>query len=116
MLSIGVILYIALIVFIIASFWKVYEKAGQPGWAAIIPIYNFYILSKITGVKNWWLIFIPIANIYILFVMYIALAKSFGKDTGFGIGLIFLGLHIHAHSGLWSGKVYWPQWGKCHAV
>ena len=85
------IVYLALIVFIIASCWKTFEKAGQPGWAAIVPIYNFYIMTKISGTKNWWLMFIPLANIYIAIVTYIALAKSFGKGTGFGIGLILLG-------------------------
>ena len=85
------IIYLAFIVFVIASEWKTFEKAGEPGWACIIPFYNIYIMAKIGGVKNWWLIFIPIANIYIIFVILIALAKSFGKDTGFGLGLLFLG-------------------------
>ena len=85
------VFYIAFIIFIIASEWKTFEKAGQPCWASIIPVYNIYIMSKIGGVKNWWLIFIPIVNIYIIFVIMIAIAKSFGKDTGFGIGLVLLG-------------------------
>ena len=90
-MGIIVIIYFAFIVFVIASEWKTFEKAGEPGWACIIPFYNIYIMAKIGGVKNWWLIFIPLANIYIIFVIMIALAKSFGKDTGFGLGLIFLG-------------------------
>lgn len=85
------IIYLAFIVFIIAGVWKTFEKAGQPGWASIVPFYNFYIMAKISGTKNWWLIFIPFANIYIAIVIYIALAKSFGKGTGFGIGLLLLG-------------------------
>jgi hypothetical protein len=83
--------YFAFIIFIIAAIWKTFDKAGQPGWASIVPFYNYYIMGKIGGVKNWWLIFIPIVNIYIVFVMMIALAKSFGKGTGFGVGLVFLG-------------------------
>ena len=90
------IFYFAFIIFIIASIWKTFEKAGQPGWASIIPFYNYYIMGKIGDVKNWWLIFIPIVNIYIVFVIMIAIAKSFGKETGFGIGLIFLGF------------IFWP--------
>jgi uncharacterized protein DUF5684 len=84
---------IALLVFIllIASFWVIFTKAGQPGWASLIPFYNFYILCKITNVKNWWLIFIPLANIYIAIVAVFKLAKVFGKGTGFGFGLLFLG-------------------------
>lgn len=85
------IIYCAFIVFIIAGIWKTLEKAGQPGWACLIPFYNYYIMAKVGGVKNWWFIFIPILNIYIIFVIMIAIAKSFGKDTLFGIGLVFLG-------------------------
>ncbi|MEP7143572.1 MAG: DUF5684 domain-containing protein [Ferruginibacter sp.] len=85
------ILYLGFIVFVIAGIWKTFEKANEPGWACLIPFYNYYVMSRITGVKNWWLIFIPLANIYIAIVILIAMAKSFGKDTGFGIGLIFLG-------------------------
>ena len=61
-------------------------------------------MSKIGGVKNWWLIFIPIVNIYIIFVIMIAIAKSFGKDTGFGIGLVFLGF------------IFWPILGFGNAT
>jgi hypothetical protein len=93
------IFYLAFIVFIIAGFWKTFEKAGQPGWACIVPFYNYYIMAKIGDVKNWWLIFIPLVNIYIIFVIMIAVAKSFGKDTGFGIGLVFLGF------------IFWPILG-----
>lgn len=79
------------ILFVIAV-WKIYTKAGEEGWACIIPFYSFYVLCKFTGVKHWWLIFIPFVNIYILFVAIFALAKSFGKGVGFGIGLLLLGI------------------------
>lgn len=92
MLLLVVIFYFGILFLIIGSIWRVFEKAGQPGWACLIPFYNYYIMAKIGGVKNWWLIFIPIANIYIIFVIMIALAKSFGKDTGFGVALVFLGI------------------------
>src|SRR5450432_1960255 len=103
-MALFVIIYVAFIVFIIASCWKTFEKANQPGWACIIPIYNYYIMGKMTGVKNWWLILIPIVNIYIVFVIMIAMAKSFGKETGFGIGLVFLGF------------IFWPILGFGDAV
>ncbi len=90
-MAILIIVYLAFIVFIIASMWKTFEKAKQPGWACIVPIYNYYIMGKIGDIKNWWLIFIPIVNIYIVFVIMIAIAKSFGKSSGFGVGLVFLG-------------------------
>jgi hypothetical protein len=72
--------------------WKVFEKAGQPGWASIIPIYNCYILLKIASKPGWWLIlmFIPLVNLVIAFITYLGIAENFGKSTGFAVGLFFL--------------------------
>ena len=72
--------------------WKLFTKAGQPGWASIIPIYNTYILCKIVGKPGWWvlLFFIPLVNLIIAVILMVGLARSFGKGTGFGIGLVFL--------------------------
>ena len=83
-----------LAVLIVASWWMIFQKAGKPGWAAIIPIYNFIVLLEIVN-KPWWWIFlllIPIVDIVILIMVYDRLAKSFGKDTGFTVGLILLGI------------------------
>lgn len=79
-------------IIMIAGYWKVYTKAGQPGWAAIIPFYNIWVLMKIIGRPGWWLIlyFIPFVNIIVYFINAIDLAKSFGKGAGYGI--ILLGL------------------------
>ena len=79
---------------IIVAMWKVFTKAGQPGWAAIIPIYNLYIWCKIVGRPWWWilLMLIPIVNFIVAIVLSIDLAKSFGKGAGFGIGLALLGV------------------------
>lgn len=76
----------------IAAVWKVFTKAGEPGWAAIIPIYNTIVMLKIAGKPLWWivLLFIPFVNFIVLILVMIALGKSFGKGTGFGIGLAFL--------------------------
>lgn len=89
-----IVVYVAIAVFYLASFWKVYTKAGQPGWAAVIPIYNFIILMKIIGRPWWWILLflVPIVNIVVLFIVYIDLAKSFGRSTGFGVGLALLGI------------------------
>lgn len=83
---------VALVVFVIAGGWKVYTKAGQPGWAVIVPIYNLYILTKIIGRPWWWLLLclVPLVNFVIIVIMYIDLAKAFGKGIGFGIGLVLL--------------------------
>lgn len=73
--------------------WKVFTKAGQPGWAAIVPIYNAIVLLQIAGKPVWWLVlfFIPLVGIIVAFVVMISLAAKFGKGTGFGIGLTLLG-------------------------
>jgi len=79
-------------IIVIVGLWKVYEKADQPGWAAIIPIYNIYVLTKIIGRPGWWVIlwFIPIVNIVVSIIVAIDLAKSFGKDAVYGILLLWL--------------------------
>jgi hypothetical protein len=84
--------WLAMFVLWIASMWKVFVKAGQPGWAAIIPIYNAYIILKIAGKPGWWLIlfFIPFVNLIMIILTYVALAEKFGKGAGFAIGLVFL--------------------------
>lgn len=88
-----VLIYFAVIILLIASFWRVYEKAGHPGWASLIPFYNIYIMLKIAGKPGWWLLllFIPIVNIIVLIIVNIEIAKAFGKDTGYGVGLAILG-------------------------
>lgn len=88
-----IIIYIALILFLIVSMWKVFEKAGQPGWGVLIPIYNIYLLLQIAGRPGWWLILylIPFVNFVIAIIVSIDIAKNFGKETGFGLGLAFLG-------------------------
>ena len=89
----GWIVVCAVMVFYIASMWKIYTKAGQPGWAAIIPIYNLVVLHQMVGKPVWWVLlyFIPIVNIVISIIVTHALSLSFGKGTGFTLGLIFLG-------------------------
>ena len=75
----------------IVGLWKVFSKAGKPGWAAIIPIYNIYVLLKVVGRSGWWLLLllIPFVNIIIWIIVCIDLAKSFGKST-FVWGIILL--------------------------
>lgn len=88
------ILSLALGVLAIVALWKIFAKAGEPGWAAIIPFYNLYVLFKITWGSGWkfLLMLIPIANIVIAIITMVKLAKAFGKSGGFAVGLIFLSL------------------------
>ncbi len=90
---VGLIIYLAIIVAIIASIWKVFVKAGQPGWAAIVPFYNLYVMTQIAGRPAWWLVlfFIPVVSIVAAVILFIDIAKAFGKGAGFGIGLALLG-------------------------
>lgn len=85
-------IYVAIVVIYVACGWYVYLKAGQPGWAVMIPIYDLWVLLKIVGRPGWWLIlyFIPFVNILISIIVYVDLAKSFGKGVGFAVGLILL--------------------------
>ncbi len=89
-----VIIYIAVVILVIAAMWTLYSKAGQPGWACIIPIYNIIVFLRIIGKPWWWLILfiIPIINIIFCIWSINLLSKSFGKGEGFTIGLIFLGV------------------------
>jgi hypothetical protein len=90
--ALGAIVGLLFAVVVIGALWKIFTKAGQPGWAAIIPIYNLIVLMRIVGRPGWWvvLMLIPIVNIIILILVYIDLAKSFGHGIGFALGLIFL--------------------------
>lgn len=86
------LLYIALIGLIIVSMWKIFTKAGKPGWAALVPIYNIIVLQEIVGKPAWWIVLylIPLVNLVIAIWTTNLLAKSFGNSEGFTIGLLFL--------------------------
>ena len=84
--------YFAFIAVYLVAGWVVFTKAGEEGWKSLIPIYNLYVLLKIVGRPGWWLILylIPFVNFVIWIIVSVDLAKSFGKGTGFALGLIFL--------------------------
>ncbi|MFO0747377.1 MAG: DUF5684 domain-containing protein [Myxococcota bacterium] len=88
------ILVLALVVgvFTIACMWRIFTKAGKPGWAAIVPFYNVIVMIEISGRPMWnfAMLLVPFANIVFLFFIYIDFAKSYGKSAGFGVGLVFL--------------------------
>ena len=86
------LMYGILSLVMIVSQWKIFTKAGKPGWASIVPVYNMIVMIQIADLSLVYLLllFIPIANIYALFKIYIGIAHKFGKSTGFGVGLIFL--------------------------
>ena len=88
------IFWLAFIVFIIASIWKVFTKAGQPGWAAIVPIYNYIIMCKIAQKPTWWtaiILLVPVVNIVFLIMLWHNIVIRFGKTAGFTVGVFLLG-------------------------
>jgi hypothetical protein len=88
----------AFVILMIASIWRVFTKAGEPGWTCLIPIYNVVVLLKIAGKPWWWLLLllIPFVGFVLGFIVNIQLAERFGKTAGFGIGLSLLGF------------IFWP--------
>lgn len=92
--GVGIIIYLAVLVINIVANWKIYQKAGQPGWTSIIPIYNMIVLMDIVNKPRWWVIlmFVPIVNIVVCIIAVHRLSLSFGKDIAYTLGLILLGL------------------------
>jgi hypothetical protein len=104
------IVWLAVAVLVIAGLWKVFEKAGKPGWAAIIPIYNLVVLLEIAGRPLWWivLLIIPGVNLIAAIIVSIDVARKFGKSTGYGIGLALLGFIFYPMLGF-SDAQYNPN-------
>jgi len=91
--AIFMLVVLAFAILVIAGVWKVFDKAGQPGWGALIPIYNIILLLKIAKRPLWWVILmiLPLISIIIAIIVCIDIARYFGKGSGFGIGLALLG-------------------------
>ena len=89
---ISILVGIALVLLLVAAYWKIFTKAGRPGWAAIIPFYNAYTYCKVAKRPGWWfiLVLIPIVGFVIHLIVSIDMARAFKKGTGFGIGLWIL--------------------------
>ena len=91
-----VIQIISLIVsiFAIVCMWKIFVKAGKPGWGAIIPFYNTYLLFDIAWGNGWLflLCLVPIVNFVVMIILLVKLAQAFGKGIGFAVGLFFLSI------------------------
>ncbi len=107
----GTLLFFVVIYLIgVLPLWLVFNKAGQPGWHALIPIFNTYVLLKVVGRPGWWLIlfFIPIVNLVVWIIVAYDLARSFGHGAGFTIGLVFLGWIFLLILGLNSSRYLGP--------
>lgn len=84
---------------LVISMWKVFAKAGQPGWAAIVPIYNYIVWCKIVGRPAWWVLLLLLCAPIFGIILCIDMAKSFGKGVGFALGMVFL------------SPIFWPILG-----
>jgi hypothetical protein len=108
-LPLGVGLIVTVVV--IVALWRIFTKAGRPGWAAIIPFYNAYVLLKIVGRPGWWLVllFIPLVNVVIGIILAIDLARSFGKGGLFAFfGLIVFSLIGYCVLGFGNARYLGP--------
>ena len=88
----GGLIGLAVAIFFVVAYWKIFTKAGEAGWKSLIPFYNFYITLRIIGKPTWWILmfFIPLVNIIFLIKIQHGLSKAFGKGVLFTCGLIFL--------------------------
>lgn len=88
-----ILLFIGTIILAIASYWTLFNKAGKPGWAAIIPIYNIIVMLEIAQKPTWWIVLmllLPGLNlIWIIWTLNL-FVKRFGKSSGYTVGIIFL--------------------------
>src|SRR5512133_1149421 len=105
-----IILYLAVIVLMIVSMWKIFTKAGKPGWACLIPIYNIIVMLEIIGKPWWWLLLmlIPVVNLVFSIWAVNLLSKSYGHGVGFTLGLIFLSFIFIPILGLGESKYIGP--------
>lgn len=85
-------LYVLVLVFYTVVLWRIFTKAGEPGWYSIIPFFNTYTLIKIAGRPGWWLLlfFVPCVSYVVAFIVLFDLAKAFGRSSGFGVGTALL--------------------------
>jgi hypothetical protein len=106
----GLVIMAAMIV----GFWKVFTKAGKPGWACLVPIYNVICMLQIVGRPLWWflLMLVPIVNIVVAVIVSMDMSRSFGKGPGFGIGLAFLGMFFYPILGFGDAQYKGPSAGS----
>lgn len=107
---VGGLIYMALLILMIVSGWKIYEKAGKPGWACIIPIYSAIVLLEIIGKPWWWLLLMLIPGIGLIWAIWATnlLSKSYGQGVGFTIGLLLLSPIFYPILGLGDAKYQGP--------
>lgn len=109
-----ILLYLAVLVLMVVAMWKIYTKAGRPGWASLVPIYSTLVNIWIVGRPWWWILIlcIPFVNIVVAIMLVNDLSKSFGKDVAWTLGLIFLPIIFYPILAFGSAKYVGPAAAK----
>ena len=104
------LLGLAFTVFSIIGIWKMFEKAAQPGWGSLVPIYNLILIVRVAGLPEWMflLLLIPVVNFVAMIIVSLEILERFSKGVGFTIGLIFLPALFYPLLGFGS-DVYLPR-------
>lgn len=110
-IAVMILMLFAVIGLVLAGGWMMFAKAGKPGWAIIVPIYNWIVILEIAGKPIWWilLLLIPCVNVIVMLLIWIDVAKAFGQGAGFGIGLLLLSPIFIPILGFGSAKYIGPQ-------
>ncbi|MEW5743037.1 MAG: DUF5684 domain-containing protein [Myxococcota bacterium] len=98
--------------FTLVGMWLTFEKARQPGWAALIPIYNVIVLARVAGAPMWTVLlyFVPVLNVFAALAHSLRIARHFGKSALFGFGLFFLGFIFWPVLGMGKAKYRLVAW------
>lgn len=110
-MTVYMIIALAITVLTIIARWKIYTKAGKPGWGSLIPFYTNYCLYEIAWGNGWLFLlgFVPCVNVVVAIMVQFKLAKAFGKGTGFGFGLLFLNTIFILILGFSDARYIGPQ-------
>ncbi len=100
------VISLALVAAVMAGVWKVFVKAGKPGWGCLVPIYNIILILEMAGKPMWWivLLLIPLVSLIVMVLVNIEIAKKFGQSTGFGVGLALLPFIFYPMLGFGSAR------------
>lgn len=110
-MTVYMVMILAITVLTIIARWKIYTKAGKPGWGSLIPFYTNYCLFEIAWGNGWLFLlgFVPCVNIVVTIMVQFKLAKAFAKGTGFGFGLLFLNTIFTLILGFGDARYVGPQ-------
>ena len=100
------VISLAWVAAVMAGVWKVFVKAGKPGWGCLVPIYNIILILEMAGKPIWWivLLLIPLVSLIVAVLVNIEIAKKFGQSTGFGVGLALLPFIFYPMLGFGSAR------------